>query len=274
MSRESQQRNESQTEPSRKSLVGKTFVLPSQQRQAEIDAERAQAKAEAEELAAQRASGKVTRRQALSAGGLGLLSLAMIIGAGGNGSDPGTDIAPGQLDRLATARAAQADISQLSSALVSPADALRATSKALQSARQIMSIQSEAAVLAQRVSHGASVKDNPVANELRVRLRPYFRPDVPQDQLSPWYLLAADQSVGLGVGTANTFASGVVWRLEQAQLIDTSSTIPVIWRAHERAGGDLLAIVTAEYEMVHEVFTTPHVIRTQVGRKAALAVST
>lgn len=251
--------------------VGRTFVVPSPEQAALVEAERERVRAEAAQQAAQHAQGKVSRRQALLAGGMGALSLAMLVGAVSGRGERSSDVRDEQVDQLASARDEYDRIEAADASLISATDATRAMAKATTAARQVMSIQSSGQILALR-AQGSSLPAQQV-RALRSSLAPFFARDVPSTSLGPWYLLGSDATAAAGIGAANGFGSGVVWQMDVAQLTDSNSRTPVIWRAIARDGGDLLAIVRAQYEMTHEVFTTPHVMRTRMGAQAELVVS-
>ncbi|KOT57105.1 MULTISPECIES: hypothetical protein [Streptomyces] len=153
-------------------------------------------------------------------------------------------------------------------ALPKPGDAERGLTAALTAAGQVAKLQNDYRFLTPGVAAAGGKLDTATFQSTLHNLIPYFAPSVPQAELKPWYLLASDKAVPVGVGIPMSFDSGFEWVAQVPYLVNDDSTITVTWLAVETRTGAgeepaTLAWARADYDLVRKAF-----VRIQTGTTA------
>lgn len=161
--------------------------------------------------------------------------------------------------------------------LPSAKDGERDLIKALDAANGVADAQNSYRMLANRVEDGAL---DPALTDAGERsLTPLLDPASDQSLFGPWYLLASDALVPVGIGIPETFGSGMVWQAQVPSILSQSGTVPVTWIATQTTTTkdrepEILAWAQADYDTTRQVFTDVRVGTTTTGKGLELEVKT
>jgi hypothetical protein len=201
----------------------------------------------------------VLRKRTLVAGvsmGVGAL-LCFVLSAGFSGGQSAMrDTAVPEISSLQE----QIRITEAKVAVLPKADdAERGLTAALTAAGQVAKLQNDYRYLTPGVAADSGTLDTATSQPTLRNLIPYFTPSVHQANLGPWYLLASDKDVAVGIGIPMSFNSGFEWVAQVPYLVNDDSTITVTWLAMETRTGTgekpaVLAWARADYDLVRKAF--------------------
>lgn len=199
-----------------------------------------------------------------------VLGVVMVFGSSTPSVSPADQEAIGQLQSQIDDVRGQRD------SLPSTKDADRDLIKALDAANGVADAQNSYRMLAVDVDKDGTLEKGLTAAGER-SLSPLLDPASTSEVFGPWYLLASDAKVPVGIGIPETFGSGFAWQAQVPSVISDDGSVPVTWVATQTAtakGHDpqVLAWAQGSYDTTRQVFTDVRVGTTTTGQGLGLEV--
>lgn len=157
-------------------------------------------------------------------------------------------------------------------ALPDTAHAERGLMAALASADMVAQLQNDYRSLTPSVAADGGALDEDAAMSTRRNLIPYFAQTEDPAVFTPWYLLASDANVPLGIGIPMSFDSGFEWIAQVPSTINDDGTISVVWLAVQKHSPEgvtpaVLAWARADYDIIRKTFANVEVGTTAMGNR-------